>query len=74
MYLPGNKGLWANSSPRIHPALHMSMAVVCVLALSNSSGALYHSVTTCDQSDVSVYNVNQSEQLTLGVIGLRGRP
>lgn len=44
--VPGINGLWSSSSPRIQPIAHMSMAVVCVVEPSSSSGARYHSVTT----------------------------
>lgn len=52
--LPGNSGLCVNSSPRIQPAAHMSMAVECVREPSSSSGARYHKVTTHGVITVSV--------------------
>lgn len=52
--LPGNNGLCVSSSPKMQPAAHISMAVVCVFAPSNSSGARYHNVTTPGVIDVSV--------------------
>lgn len=44
--LPGNSASLFNSSAKMQPTDHMSIAVVYSFAPSNSSGALYHNVTT----------------------------
>lgn len=44
---PGRSGLCPNNSPKMHPTAHISTDVVCTEACNSSSGALYHSVTTC---------------------------
>lgn len=42
---PGNRGLWAKSSPKMQPVAHMSMAVVWKVHPNSNSGGRYHKVT-----------------------------
>ena len=43
---PGSKGFLSNSSPRIHPIDHISIAVVYTLVVKSASGARYQRVAT----------------------------